>query len=410
MSSVKTVKCLIPFTELSININGYCYTCCGSFTILGNVGNVKGKSIMDIWNSDRLQYIRKAILENKLEKVCNFKYCYVAKKNKDINIEWDWGNEHNKLILEQVRQGKIKMETAPYLLKIATSGKCNLRCIMCESNERFFPDFDEVDKYVYNKLLPDVLPKISRLQLTGNGEVLFNKNSRKFLQNIDPAINPDLKLNFTTNAMLLTPKIWETIKQNNYDTINVSIDAATKETYEKVRKNGNWEVLMHNLILISALRRQLVFNKLIISFVVLKSNYKEIKKFVEMGLGFNCDIIEFQKNFGLTNTKENINIINDKNIMMEIAQILNDPIFKKPEVDTTFINEYHQYLTYKKSIINNILAWVKGSILYYPLLLCYLIFKRAPFLIGVFEFYKNFIRPLYINKFHRNHTVSADII
>ena len=119
MDSIKAVKCLVPFTQLSVNVNGYCYSCASSWTTLGNSGRLKGKSIMDIWNGERMQYIRKAILENKLDKVCNFKYCPYAIENKDINVEWGWGDDHYKSIIEQIHKGKTKLETAPYELIVA---------------------------------------------------------------------------------------------------------------------------------------------------------------------------------------------------------------------------------------------------------------------------------------------------
>jgi hypothetical protein len=132
---------------------------------------------------------------------------------------------------------------------------------------------------------------------------------------------------------------------------------------------------------------------------VLKSNYREIKKFVELGLDFECDKIIFQKNFSLTNTKENINLTHDKKVMIEIAQMLKDPIFEKWQVDTTLIDEYRNYISLKSNLFDRILSKLKVKILHYPLLSVYSILKFAPFLIDFSEFYKNNIKPaLYINK------------
>ena len=82
MRPIHSIKCLIPFTQLSVNYGGYCRSCCDTWTILGSIGRLKNQSIMDIWNGERIQYMRKAIFENKLEKVCNFKYCPYAIENK----------------------------------------------------------------------------------------------------------------------------------------------------------------------------------------------------------------------------------------------------------------------------------------------------------------------------------------
>ena len=49
-----------------------------------------------------------------------------------------------------------------------------------------------------------------------------------------------------TNANLWTEPMWESMS-NVHDlvkSVEISIDAGTKETYEKVRRNGDWDMLM----------------------------------------------------------------------------------------------------------------------------------------------------------------------
>jgi sulfatase maturation enzyme AslB (radical SAM superfamily) len=399
MNSVNSVKCLIPFTQLLINAKGYCNSCCSIWTILGNIGRLKEKSIMDIWNGEEIQYIRKAILENKLEKVCNFKFCPIAIENRDIDITESWGDAHYKSIIEQVQKGQTKLETAPYTIGIASSGKCNLKCITCESNEKVIPDNDGFDEYLYSKLLPELSGKVSMLQLTGFGDPLFNKHSLNFLQNLDTLKFPTLQIKLITNGNLFTPKIWDSIKHNNYGSINVSIDAATKETYENIRINGKWDLLMINLKLISNLREQHIFKDFAISFIVLKSNYKELKKFVELGIQLGCDKVVFQKNFSYINAKENINLIHDKKVMIEIAKLLCDPIFKRPEVDTILIDEYKSYLSSKSNMLDKLLTKFTANILYYPLLSLYSMIKVVPFIIDIAEYYKKVKPKLLLNRY-----------
>jgi hypothetical protein len=58
----------------------------------------------------------------------------------------------------------------------------------------------------------------------------------------------------------------------------ISIDAATKDTYEnKTRLGGNWDVLMKNLEFISKIK---TIETLIFSFVVQKNNFREMEQFV----------------------------------------------------------------------------------------------------------------------------------
>ncbi len=399
MNSIDTVKCLMPFTDLIINVKGYSYSCPSAWTIRGNIGSLgdKNKTIMDIWNSDRIQYMRKAILENKREKVCNFKGCHIAIKNKEIHLDQCKGNDQYNAIIEQIKQGKTKLDTAPYSIGIATSGVCNLRCIMCDSNEKYLPNNDDLDEKLYTKLIPEILPNISILQLTGNGDVFYNKHSRKFLQTLDSSKYPSLKIKFITNGNLFTPKMWETIKHNNFDGINVSIDAATKETYEKVRVNGKWDLLMNNLELISDLKQKKVFGWFVISFVVLKSNYTEIKKFAELGIKLGCDTVLFQSNHSPTNLKENLNITRDRKILSEVARILEDPIFERADVDTTLIDEYRKYGKLKSNFADKLSTKIKEYVFHPIIKVCSI---KTHFFLDFSEFYKNMVRPLYYNKLY----------
>ena len=80
--------------------------------------------------------------------------------------------------------------------------------------------------------------------------------------------------------MLWTPLVWDRISNITpyIKSAEISIDAATKETYEKIRRGGKWEVLQNNLQFISTLGLE----DITVSFVVQTDNYQEIELFYEM--------------------------------------------------------------------------------------------------------------------------------
>jgi MoaA/NifB/PqqE/SkfB family radical SAM enzyme len=64
-------------------------------------------------------------------------------------------------------------------------------------------------------------------------------------------------------------------------TIEISIDAATKDTYEnKTRLNGNWDRLINNLKFLSTQGH--IIEEFVCSMVVSKQNYKEMYDFYEL--------------------------------------------------------------------------------------------------------------------------------
>lgn len=390
MKRITRIKCIVPFTNMFIHKKGYCYSCCPNYSKLGNIGRLsKNNSIMEIWNNKRIQYLRKAILDDKLENVCNFKYCPVAIKNVYLNLENIKNDDPNfNHIVDQIIEGRTILDKPPNLLEIASSERCNLKCIMCRTNNKTLKSDDLLEEKLFTQIIPEHLPDISNIVLSSYGEVFFNPYSRKFLQLVDLKSYPFLKINLITNGLLLTPKFWESIKHNtHFEYISVSIDAASKKTYEYIRRNGDWDVLQKNLNFISELRRKNIFTYFCISFIVMKSNYTEMKEFVEFGLSLGCDRIIFQKISGLNNIRENINFINDKKIFIEIANILNDPIFIRPEVDVTMINEYKKYFGKRVSFWYSIITKVK-NLFYFPIIEIILKLKYFSFDSYIYEFIK----------------------
>ena len=75
--------------------------------------------------------------------------------------------------------------------------------------------------------------------------------------------------------------MWNSLKAAPYiNTIEVSIDAGTKETYENnTRINGNWDRLIKNLKFLSTVD---TIEWFIISMVVSKHNYKEMLTLYEL--------------------------------------------------------------------------------------------------------------------------------
>jgi hypothetical protein len=63
-------------------------------------------------------------------------------------------------------------------------------------------------------------------------------------------------------------------------TAEISIDACTKETYDKIRVGGNWKRLQKNLHFIFTDISNLDFVRM--TFVVQDNNYKEMIGFIEM--------------------------------------------------------------------------------------------------------------------------------
>jgi MoaA/NifB/PqqE/SkfB family radical SAM enzyme len=399
IKEITEIKCLVPFEHFQISVGGYCYSCCFSWTKVGHIGRLVDKNgIMQVWNSKRIQYIRRCILEDRLEEVCDLEYCPMAIKNRSIRLN-DIGMDDPRLnkIIRQIKAGKTRLDTAPYTFELSHNGACNLNCIMCESNTQNLRKDKFLDRHIFSKLLPGILPQVSELILSGYGDPLYNRHSRRFLQELDAERYPALKINLITNGLLFTKRLWESIKHNHYHSINISVDACAKNTYENIRKNGNWDVLLRNLEFIRTLRKQRVFSRFILSFIVMKSNYREIKKFARFCLKLGCDTALYQKIFGHTNIIENINFSRNKKVMIEIADMLTDPIFRRKQIDTALIEDYRRFKGKKTTALAALYTRLIECLFYYPILILHLLGKKYPV---VFRFLYRFFQLLKIAKLY----------
>ena len=98
-----------------------------------------------------------------------------------------------------------------------------------------------------------------------------------------------------TNGILL-PEFYERIPHvlANLHSLGVSIDGASKETYEKLRLGRRWEKVTSALEFIGQLKNKYKF-EFNLQFVVQNKNYHEMIKIAELGKSYNADKIYLNK-------------------------------------------------------------------------------------------------------------------
>ena len=75
-------------------------------------------------------------------------------------------------------------------------------------------------------------------------------------------------------------------------TLNLSIDGATAETYELLRKGGQWEKIKENMQFIKDIKHKHGFN-FHMHMVVQKDNWREMPHMLALARYYNADIVYF---------------------------------------------------------------------------------------------------------------------
>jgi sulfatase maturation enzyme AslB (radical SAM superfamily) len=93
---------------------------------------------------------------------------------------------------------------------------------------------------------------------------------------------------FVTNATLLKDRIFSRLKSLSIGLVSVSLDAATEETYTRLRRGGDWLRVVSNLQRLSELKKEKHFF-FSIDMTLNRQNHFEMEKFVDMGIRLDAE-------------------------------------------------------------------------------------------------------------------------
>ncbi len=304
--------CPRPSDTILIDKNGSCYACECQSWLPQSIGNLQIKSLEEIINSDMHKRLQNSIADK------TYRYC---NENQCPYIKWDGPWE------ESVPATTIKH------LRLAIDESCNLRCPSCRKGLIFHKEgsaynlgiklADKINEWLYNYKQP------IQVHIGSDGDPFASHVYRHFMDQTPERDN--IKYSILTNALMFEDfhtRIPYVIR--NLQELGVSIDGASKETYEKLRLGGNWEKINQNLKCISELKKKHNF-RFILHFVVQKENYHEMEEIINLGKQYGADRVWLNK-------LENWNTFNnfaEENVV--------DPMHKEHEKYQSMLENIKQY-------------------------------------------------------------------
>jgi hypothetical protein len=337
LGSLQDRFCSKPFETMHTAESGHVFACsCGGW-LPYSLGDLKsGQSVDEVWNGPKAVEIRRSIHDG------DFSYCSRMLCPAILGDALPKKEEvADPLMRQYIDQRLTVLPQGPRDVTFSHDYTCNLACPSCRTELRSAPTPEQEQLAdVRDRLLLPLLKRVDgSLTLCGMGDPFGSRHYRSILARLNPDEYPDLKIDLVTNGLLLTPEAWESFPgiHSMVRSISVSIDAATQETYEDLRRPGRWPVLLSNLEFMAGLRRSGQIDRLQINFVVQKKNFREMVDFVKLGQHLDCDTIMFMKlwNFEAFTPAEFL----ENDVCSpghpehgELLKILREPIFKSPEV------------------------------------------------------------------------------
>ena len=319
---LKRNSCKKPFEYVNIGVAGNLTHCCYEW-LPKYIGNVFDTENMADTITSRI--IRVSFM-NQTYSFCNSVCCpYMSSNREDILLKNHVMNDDLYLKEQEIVD-----------VDVAFDNTCNLRCESCRSEYIIDKSIETIN--IAEKICKKMIPESRRVTVAGNGEVFLSKAYSKIFEGFYP--NTDLTI--LSNGNLFTFDKWKQIENHFKEvTMMFSIDAATKETYELVRRGGKWENLVNGLKVASELREKNQIRRFIIRFVVSKRNYLEMPEFVRLGIDYGCDIVDFSRleNWGTFSDEEfnEMSMFIGDSPKLELKSILDLPIMGEKIVRYTNI-------------------------------------------------------------------------
>ncbi len=283
----RSVPCIIPWTHLDISEgDGQATPCCRDWV------SIQGESVFDAglegaWNSGAIQRLRSAVSRNQRDETCKPICPFMHSRSASIE-QMDQFDEYPGLRrLRAIAQGRGYMDEPPMSISVGVTTFCNLRCVMCRVKDR--DQHNDLPAHVYEELYK-MAPRIKKIAFTG-GEPLLSKRFIGFLKSLERQEFPGLTAHIITNGTVLNRALMHELASSVLGGITISLNAATKNTYESINRGAKWERTIRNIHdVLDFIKQSGMPVEVVLSFVILRSNMHEMRLFVHLARSLGAQV------------------------------------------------------------------------------------------------------------------------
>lgn len=180
----------------------------------------------------------------------------------------------------------ILVDYLPIKMDIENVSRCNFRCTMCQvSDWKNGKRARDLTLAEFKSLIDEQIGLLE-IKLQGMGEPLLQGDD--FFEMIKYAREKNIWVRSTSNASLFHLKEnYKKLIDCDTNEVQISIDGASKEVFERIRRQSNFERVAKNCELINNYCEKQNVRRTKMWVVVQKDNYGEL-----------CDFVTFAKNHG----------------------------------------------------------------------------------------------------------------
>lgn len=167
----------------------------------------------------------------------------------------------------------------PHYIEIEVTTRCNLKCTMCEHT--YWDEKPQDMSFENFKYIVDQFPKLKWIGLTGIGEGFLNKDFIKMLGYVK---SKSIYSEIYDTFFFIDEKKSKELIEMGFDRLIMSIDAATKKTYEKIRVGSNFDKVIGNVKGVIQLKKELNahYPEIMFHYIISKYNIEEMLPFIDL--------------------------------------------------------------------------------------------------------------------------------
>ena len=312
--------CPRPYDTVLIDKMGSCYLCVCTSWLPQSAGNLHIQPLEDIVNSKMAKQLQDSIADGSY-RYCNNKQCSYL-----LNGDHSELTTSGKLLRWPAGMPDKQIKN----IRLAIDDSCNLSCPSCRTHRIFERDkFQLRKKYTLADKIIEYVSSQSHtinLHVGSDGDPFASLIYRYFIKSVKNF--PNVRFTIQTNGLLIK-KMHQRHRAmfKKLDVLNISIDGATKATYEKLRRGGSFDKIIENLESAKILKQQHGF-KFNLHFVVQRDNWQEIPSMVDLAHRYNVDRMFFNKiqnwNTGIDFAGQDF--FKDEKFIKLLEQVQKDPI------------------------------------------------------------------------------------
>jgi MoaA/NifB/PqqE/SkfB family radical SAM enzyme len=296
--------CPRPYDTVLIDKMGSCYLCECTSWLPQSAGNLHIQSLNDILNSSVTKTLQNSITDGSY-RYCNNKQCSYLLDGRNDSVPWN-----DTKPTKQIKH-----------IRLAIDDSCNLSCPSCRTKQQFEKDRFQLRKRysLADKIIEYVKTQTHtiNIHLGSDGDPFASLIYRYFVKAIKHL--PNVRFTMQTNGLLIKKMYQRHIELfEKLDTLNISIDGASKETYELLRRGGSYKKIIENLETVKAIKLKHSF-KFILHFVVQRENYHEMDNMIQLAELYGADRLWFNRitNWNTYNNFIDVDVLDHRNTQHE---------------------------------------------------------------------------------------------